>query len=220
MESIWQKGVNMPVFPKLQGDLKTEVLIIGGGMAGILTAYFLKQRGVECILVEKHRICAGTTGHTTAKITCQHGLIYQKLLRKEGLEPAQKYLQANRLALEQYGKLCRHLDCDYEIRDNYVYAVSDRKKLEQEMKALEKIGFHAELCSHPALPFPTAGAVKFPNQAQFHPLKFVAAIAEDLPVYEHTFVREMRGNTAVTDSGSIQAGQVIITTHFPFLNKH
>lgn len=220
MESIWQKGVNMPVFPKLQGDLKTEVLIIGGGMAGILTAYFLKQRGVECILVEKHRICAGTTGHTTAKITCQHGLIYQKLLRKEGLEPAQKYLQANRLALEQYGKLCRHLDCDYEIRDNYVYSVSDRKKLEQEMKALEKIGFHAELCSHPALPFPTAGAVKFPNQAQFHPLKFVAAIAEDLPVYEHTFVREMRGNTAVTDSGSIQAGQVIITTHFPFLNKH
>lgn len=220
MESIWQKSARLPSFPKLEGNVKTDVLIIGGGIAGILTAYFLKQSGVDCILVEKQRICSGTTGHTTAKITFQHGLIYHKLLKSYGLETAQKYLQANSLAFEQYAELCQKIDCDYERKNNYVYSVDDIGVLEQELTALAKIGYHAQFNEELPLPFQTSGAVMFPDQAQFHPLKFLSAIAEHLPIYENTFVQEMRGNTAVTDGGSISAKAVVVATHFPFINKH
>ncbi len=220
MESIWQKGVQLPSFPKLNGDISTDVLIIGGGITGILTAYFLKQNGVDCVLVEKHRICSGTTGHTTAKITYQHGLIYHKLLKSGGAETARKYLEANHFAFSKYAELCGQIDCDYEIKDNYVYSVSDRKKLEDEMLSLEKIDYKAELRESLILPFPTVGAVKFADQAQFNPLKFIGAIAQELPVFENTFVQEMRGNTAITDCGNITAKTVIVATHFPFINKH
>lgn len=220
MKSIWQKNIELPSFPKLNGNVSTDVLIIGGGITGVLTAYFLKQNGVDCILAEKRKICQGTTGHTTAKITYQHGLIYHKLLRNGGVETAQKYLESNRLAFKKFAQLCKNTDCDYEIKDNYVYSVSDRKKLEQELSALEKIGCKSEFCENLILPFPTVGAVKIPNQAQFNPLKFIGAIAEALPIYENTFVREMRGNTAVTDCGNINAKIVIAATHFPFINKH
>mgnify|MGYP003290935972 CR=1 FL=1 len=220
MESIWQKGVQLPSFPKLNGDISTDVLIIGGGIAGILTAYFLKQSGVDCILVEKHHICSGTTGHTTAKITYQHGLIYHKLIKSGGAETARKYLEANQLAFDKYAELCRTIDCDYEIKDNYVYSVSNRKKLEDELAALEKIGYGAEYEENLSLPFPTFGAVKFPNQAQFNPLKFISSIVQGLPIYENTFVKEMRGNTAITDCGNVTAKTVIVATHFPFINKH
>lgn len=220
MESIWQKSTELPAFPQLSGSMNTDVLIIGGGIAGILTAYFLKQSGADCILVEKGKICQDTTSHTTAKITYQHGLVYHKLLKSSGLEAAQKYLAANRRAFEKYSELCRNISCNYEIKDNYVYSVSNRAKLEAEISALERIGYKAELCDNVTLPFPVAGAVKFPSQAQFHPLKFISAIADGLPIYENTFVKEMRGNTSVTDSGSITAKAVIVTTHFPFINKH
>lgn len=220
MESIWQKDIQLPSYPKLNGDISTDVLIIGGGIAGLLTAYFLKQSGVDCIVVEKSRICQGTTGHTTAKLTYQHGLIYHKLLKSSGIETAQKYLLANRLAFEKYTELCSKINCDYECKNNYVYSVCDRRKLEQEMAALEKIGFSAQLCDNPALPFKTAGAVSFPNQAQFHPLKFICGIIKELKIYEDTFVQEIRQNTAVTDSGNITAETIVVATHFPFINKH
>lgn len=220
MESIWQKSVSMPSFPRLDGDIKTDVLVIGGGMTGILTAYFLKQNGVNCVLVEKNRICNGTTGHTTAKITYQHGLIYHKLLKSSGVETARKYLEANRIAFDKYAEICREIDCDYEQKNNYVYSVSNKCVLEQELTALSKIGYTAELREKVLLPFQTAGAVMFPNQVQFHPLKFIAAISKHLPLYENTFVQEMRKNTAVTDSGNITAKTVIAATHFPFINKH
>lgn len=220
MESIWQKSIELPKFPQLKDNVNTDVLIIGGGIVGILTAYFLKQNGIDCILVEKGRICQGTTSNTTAKITYQHGLVYHKLLKSSGLETMQKYFTANYIAFETYKELCKNINCDYEIKDNYVYSVSDREKLETEIHALEKIGYKAELCENIPLPFSTVGSVKFSSQAQFHPLKFIAAIAEKLLIYENTFVKEMYSNTAITDFGHITAKTVIVTTHFPFINKH
>lgn len=220
MKSVWQDTARLPRFPQLKKDIRTDVLIIGGGIAGILTAYFLHQVGVKYVLVEKNTICSGTTQNTTAKITYQHGLIYHQILKSYGTHAAQQYLTANKRAFEKYAALCRTIDCDYEIKDNYVYSVTDRRKLIDEMNALRKIRYSAELCDSPNIPLKTVGAVKFPRQAQFHPLKFIAAIAEGLDIYEHTFVREMIGNTALTDNGKIIADKVIAATHFPFINKH
>lgn len=220
MRSLWKATASLPEFPELVGDVRADVLIIGGGIAGILTAYLLHEKGVKYVLVEKGRICSGTTGNTTAKITFQHGLIYDKILKSDGTEAARKYLAANRAAFDKYAELCGKTDCDYEIKDNYVYSTDDRRKLEREVEALEKIGYIADLCENVPLPIKTVGAVKFPDQAQFNPLKFLSSVAEGLNIYENTFVREMRGNTAVTDKGKIHADTVIAATHFPFINKH
>ncbi len=220
MRSLWKATASLPEFPELVGDVRTDVLIIGGGIAGILTAYLLHEKGVKYVLVEKGRICSGTTGNTTAKITFQHGLIYDKILKSDGTEAARKYLAANRAAFDKYAELCGKTDCDYEIKDNYVYSTDDRRKLEKEVEALEKIGYIADLCENVPLPVKTVGAVKFPDQAQFNPLKFLSSVAKGLNIYENTFVREMRGNTAVTDKGKIRADTVIAATHFPFINKH
>jgi glycine/D-amino acid oxidase-like deaminating enzyme len=220
VRSLWNETVTLPAFPTLESDTETDVLIIGGGIAGILTAYFLQQNDVPYILVEKDRICGGTTGNTTAKITFQHGLCYHKMLRSNGLERADMYLQANRMAFGKYAALCREIDCGYEIKNNYVYATDDRQKLEDEISALSKIGYNAVFAKDLPLPVNTVGAVCFEDQAQFHPLRFLYAIAKGLNIYEHTFVREMEGTTAVTDRARISAGKVIVTTHFPMINKH
>lgn len=220
MESVWQTNTKLPKFPKLDKDVKTDVLIIGGGIAGILTAYFLQQNKVNYILVEKDRICSGTTQNTTAKITFQHGLIYQKILKSGGIEAARKYLNANKKAFEKYAEMCSNIKCNYETKDNYVYSINDRKQLENEMDALGRIGCKAEFCENVPIPIKTVGAVKFPNQAQYNPLKFISAITGKLNIYENTFVREMTGTTAVTDKYKIKADKVIVTTHFPFINKH
>ena len=213
MDSIWKRTAEMPPFAPLDGDLKTDVLIVGGGLAGLLCAYWLNRAGVDCALVEADRLCGGVTGNTTAKLTIQHGLIYDKLLREFGLEKARLYLEANRGALGQYRELCRDIDCDFEERDSYVYALSDRRKLDRELETLERLGFPAELVESPDLPMPTAGAVRFPKQAQFHPLKFAAAIAKGLRIYEHTKVLELGPGTAVTNHGTVTAEKIVIATH-------
>lgn len=220
MKSVWNRESVLPKFPSQRGDIRTDVLVIGGGILGILTAYFLEQIGIDYVLVEKGRICSGTTQNTTAKITVQHGLIYQKILSGSGLESAQKYLAANTAAFEKYAELCKDIDCDYEVKDNYVYSTDDRKKLENEMSALHRIGYGADLCEELSIPVQTVGAVRFAGQAQFNPLKFISAISKDLKIYENTFVVEMIGNTAVTNHGRIFADKVIAATHFPFINKH
>ncbi len=210
----------MPHFPSLQKDMKTDVLIIGGGMAGILCAYFLKEQGVDYTLVEGRRICSGVTKDTTAKITAQHGLIYHKLLQSAGYEKAKKYLDINQMAVRKYKQLCQKADCEYEEKTSYVYAMEDRKKLEDEMKALLRLGCPAYLQEPKRLPFQTAGAVCMEHQAQFHPLKFAVQIAAGLKIYENTFVREFREHAAVTDQGVITFQKAIFATHFPIINKH
>lgn len=220
MTSIWMASLDLPHFEPMQGDIKTDVLIIGGGMAGILCAYFLHEKGVDYTLVEGNRICCKITKDTTAKITAQHGFIYDKLVNGAGEEKAKMYLDANLNAVSQYARLAEHIDCDFEQKTSYVYSLNNRGKLEKESGALSRIGFDTDIEENLDLPFPTAGAVAFPNQAQFHPLKFVAQIAKGLRIYENTFVKEWKDHTAVTDHGSIFYQKAIFATHFPIDNKH
>ena len=221
MESYWKKGMELPRFEALSGDLKTDVLIIGGGMAGILCAYFLQEAGVDCVVVEAERIGMGITGNTTAKISSQHGLIYADLYRRLGKEKASLYLKANEEAIGDYRRLCQGMDCEFEEQDSFVYSLEDAKAVEEEAEALEKIGYSALFRDRLALPISIAGAVGFSRQAQFHPLMFLSHIVSSLKVYEHTRVKELIGRVALTDGGArIRAERIVVATHFPFLNKH
>ena len=133
MTSLWDKTSSASGFPRLNQDLKTDVLIIGGGMAGVLCAYMLHQANIPYVLVEARTIGGGITGNTTAKITSQHGLIYNRLIRRFGVEQAKKYLEANELALEKYRQLCNQIECDFESKDSYVYSVDGSRKIEKEL---------------------------------------------------------------------------------------
>ena len=219
MESIWN-NIKKPEFNSLDGDIKTDVLVIGGGMCGILCAYMLKDAGVDCALVEADRICRGITNGTTAKITFQHGLIYDKIINKYGEEKARLYYESQKRALDMMVKLAEKTDCNLEMADSFVYSMNDREIIEKETEALNKIGCKADFCQKTELPFQIAGAVKIENQANFHPLKFVYELSKNLNIYENTKVTEIKGNKAITEKGTITAKKIIVATHFPFINKH
>lgn len=221
MNSIWLSENRPPQFPSLHGEHKTDVLIIGGGLCGILIARELKKLGVDYILVEADRICRKTSGNTTAKITSQHGLIYADILKKYSTETAQKYYLINEKAIEEYASLCKSIDCAFTRKDNYIYSLSELKKLDDEMQALEKIGAKAKLYpSLSALPFDVVGAVKFPNQAQFDPVALISAIAPEMNIYESSRVLGFDGKTYYGKDFSVKADKVIVATHFPIFNKH
>ena len=220
MESIWRERIQLPQFPQLKGDISTDVLVIGGGMAGLLCAYQLQRAGVDCITAERTRIASGITGNTTAKLSSQHGLIYSKLAKQFGLEAAGVYLRANEDALSEYRALCQEIPCDYDDQSHTVYARQDIYSLEEELAVLCRLGYPAELVNNLPLPFPTAGGVRFPHQAQFHPLKFLNGIVNGLMIYENTPIQSLTKFGAVTEHGTIHANAVIVCTHFPFLNKH
>ncbi len=219
-ESVWRYSGAIKRFDELKGDIKTQVLIIGGGLCGILCAYYLKKSGIDCVIVEGNRIASGTTDKTTAKITVQHSLIYDKLIRTFGREKAKMYLDANLEALNEYEKLCKNIDCDFERKDSYVYSTSNRKIIEKEVKAVNDLGFGAEFCNECELSFRIDGAIKLPCQAQFNPIKFINVIIDGLTIYENTMIREIEPNKAHTQNGTITADKIIVATHFPFINKH
>ncbi len=220
MESIWQGNSSRIRFEEAKGIKNTDVLIIGGGIAGILCAYKLKNAGVDCMLAEAEEIYGGITKNTTAKITLCHGLIYDKMIKRFGKGTAQLYANAQIAALREYEHLCQKIDCDFEHKDNYVYSLDNRQKIENEVAALSHIGIKAEFSDTCALPFKIAGAVCVKNQAQFNPLKFLYEISKDLPIYEHTKITELMPHKAITEHGEINFNKLIVATHFPIFNKH
>ncbi len=218
--SVWTNNVKLPEFKTLSGDIKTDVLIIGGGMCGLLCAYFLKQAGIDYALLEGDKIASGVTKNTTAKITSQHGLIYSKLIKNAGEEMAKMYLNANEEAIKSFEDICKNTDCDFERKPAYTYSLSDRQKIEDEVYAVNSLGFKAEFSKASELPFKIKGAIRFENQAQFNPLKFILEISKDLNIYENTFIHDISKTTAISDKGKIKAKKIIVATHFPFINKH
>ena len=220
MESVWQHNAPRVRFEELNGNKSTDVLIIGGGIAGILCAYKLKNAGIDCMLAEAKEICSGITKNTTAKITIAHGLVYDKMIKRFGEEKSRLYLDAQAKAIKEYVRLCQNIGCDFERRDSYVYSLDNRDKLEKEVLALNRIGVKAGLSDACELPFGVAGALCVKNQAQFNPLKFLYEIAKVLTIYEHTKVVELMPHKAITERGEVTFKKLIVATHFPILNKH
>lgn len=219
INSIWNSSVDLKKFNSLKGDLKTDVLIIGGGITGVLLASKLQEFGVQYALLEADRVCKGVTLNTTAKITSQHALIYNKILKEYGLEKAKLYYKSNQEAVEEFRNKCKKIDCDFEDKDAYVYSLNRTDKITAELEALNKIGADFEFVKTLSLPFTIAGAIRFNKQAQFNPLKFINAIIGDLNIYENTKVLGFDGEAFVTDRGRIFSNKTVVATHFPAFNK-
>ena len=218
-KSIWTETVSLPTFAPMNRDEKTDVLIIGGGMAGILSGHMLRQAGVDCLVIEADGVGGGITAGTTAKITSQHGLIYHQLLKRFDRDTVLGYYQANQAALEEYSRLAGRIDCDFEVKDNFIYSLDAPEKLEEELKALFRLGIPAEFTENLPLPIATCGAVCFRDQAQFHPLKFLAGLVGELNIRERTRALKIEKGRVITHRGRIQAEKIIVATHFPILNR-
>ena len=220
MESVWSEGCKFRKREGLKEDIKTDVLIIGAGMAGILTGYMLKQSGKEVVLIDAAEVVSGNTKNTTAKITSQHGLIYHKLISEFGEEKARQYAKANELAIKKYKEIIKEeeIDCDFEEKSAYIYSLNEIDSLKKEVEAANKVGINAEFVEKVKLPFEIKGAVKFNNQGQFNPLKFLKDISKDLRIYENTRAIEVKENLVITNKGNITANHIVVATHYPIMN--
>ncbi|MCL2368020.1 MAG: FAD-dependent oxidoreductase [Oscillospiraceae bacterium] len=221
MQSIWRKTAEMPAFPTLTENLKTDAVVIGGGMAGVLTAYLLGARGVDCVVLEANRVAGGVTDGTTAKITAQHDICYSTMIRQFGAELAGQYAAANLEAIEDYAKLIEgeRIDCDFRRVATHLYAEKPSEVLEQELRAAETLGLPAEMVTETELPFPVWGALRFREQAMFHPLKFLAHIAAKCRIYENSRVQSVEADMVTTEGGEVRAEHIVVATHFPFINR-
>lgn len=220
MKSLWSESCKFRKREALNKDIKTDVLVIGAGIAGILTAYMLKQRGREVVVIDAAEIASGNTKNTTAKITSQHDLIYSKLITEFGEEKARQYAKANELAIKKYKEIIedRRIECDFEEKPSYVYSLNEVDVLKEEVEAAKKLGIDAEFVQKANLPFKINGALKFNNQAQFNPLKFLKDISNELVIYENTRALEIKENLVVASGGNITAKNIVVATHYPIMN--
>lgn len=220
MDSLWKTTVQMPSFPPLEGDARTDVLIIGGGLAGLLCARALQEAGIPYLLIEADRICGGVSGGTTAKITLQQGDLYHKLLRQKGEAQARLYLAATRGAMARYRSLCREMDCDWQEEDAWLYLTQPSDLLDREEAALNRLGVATRRSRELPLPMPVADALCVSGQARFHPLRFAAELSRGLHIHENTAALAYDGTGVQTNRGHIRAETILVCTHFPIFNKH
>lgn len=220
MASIWEQTVEFEPRPPLGCDLDVEVAVIGAGMAGALTAFLLHQRGIRCAVFEAALIGSGQTAGTTAKITSQHGLIYARLIEQFGRERAQEYADANQRAVLRYRQIAEEhgIACMMEEQEAYVYGLHDAEPLRREAEAAVSLGLPAAFVHAVRLPFPVSGAVRFAQQAQFHPLRFLGGICRGLTVYEHSPVAVAEDNRLRVNGHTVTADQIVFATHYPFVN--
>jgi len=220
MGSIWSETAHGAKHDSLCGDINTAAAVIGGGLTGILIAHYLIQSGVETVVLERSHVGGGQTKDTTAKITSQHDLIYDKLVKHFGEEKAGQYAFANQKAIWKYRDIIsrQNIDCDYADTDCYLYSVEGIKQLEAEEKAAQSLGIEAQLGNKTDLPFNTAATLIFPAQGKFHPLKFLFALSDGMTVYENTPVLEVENGVIHTPNGTVTAENIVIATHFPFIN--
>ncbi|MBW7454279.1 FAD-dependent oxidoreductase [Paenibacillus sepulcri] len=232
-ESYWRHSIQLPDYPRLEEDTSTDTVVIGGGIAGITTAYRLAEAGVNVVLLEADSLLGGTTGHTTAKLTAQHDLIYAQLIKDLGEEQARLYYEANRDALDFVRHTIKSLDidCGYSEQDAYLYAqtVDTLTKLHDEAEAYAKLDIPGGYIDKIPLDVPTHGAIVMHNQAQFHPLQYLSALLPRITeaggrIYEHTTAVDVENGeepVVITKDGHrVKASHVVVCSHYPFIDRH
>ncbi len=232
MNSLWlTENKNDNKFDNLSANIETDVCIIGAGIFGMTCGYYLSKAGLKVSIIEKDEIGHKTTGHTTAKITSQHGLFYTYLVETYGEGFAKDYLSANQEAIENIKEIidAEKINCDFERQSNFVYTTnsSDVQKFKKEVDVLNSLGFPANFVTKTGLPFDVAGAVQFKNQAQFNPIKYLHGLAKSIiknngKIYTNTTVSDVKHINDIfytfTPNGVINSKYVILASHYPFIN--
>ncbi|AQQ54611.1 FAD-dependent oxidoreductase [Planococcus lenghuensis] len=231
-ESYWLNSTELPTFPSLTEDRKADVVITGGGISGIMTAYQLTRKGYRIALIEADRMLNGTTGFTTAKLTAQHGLIYDHLLQHNGEETARQFYEANTEAVQYVRTLIEEkgIDCDFSEEPAYVFAEDEeqKEKVVKEGEAYQKLGIDGEFVHTLPLEIEHLGAVVMNRQAQFNPVKFLKPLIEEIitqggEVFENTRVTDIEPNprpSAVTREGhKVEGDYLVVCSHYPFYDK-
>ncbi|WP_257535702.1 FAD-dependent oxidoreductase [Mesobacillus foraminis] len=228
-EAYWLGTAELPAFPSLNEDIDTEVAIVGGGMTGLTAAYLLAKEGFKVAVIEAGKILSGTTGHTTAKVTTQHGIIYDELISHFGEEKTRLYYQANHDALTFIKNLVneKQIQCDFSEEDSYIYTNSSQEiqKLINEVTAYKKLGINGEYLNDVPIEVEAKAAIVIRNQAQFHPLKYLKHLVEEFTkmggkIYENTTAVDMeegdQPRITTRDSHKVSCRRMIIASHYPF----
>lgn len=228
-KSYWLDSTYETNYPTLEKDIKVDIVIIGGGITGITTALLLNNEGFKVALIEANKIVQGTTGYSTAYITSQHDIIYNKLINNIGVKKAKQYADANEGAIDFIESMVKkyNIDCDFSRLPAYIYTTDESHKdtIRAEAIAAKSLGINAKYIENLNLPFSIKGALCFENQAQFHPRKYLLKIAENISgngsqIYEHTRAVNIKHDglyTIVTDTGfKAIAPIVVLASHFPF----
>ncbi len=227
--SYWRASIDLPDFPALDRDLNVDVVVIGGGITGITAAYLLCRDGLNVALLEADRLMKGTTGHTTAKITAQHGLIYHELTGHMNRDKARLYYDASMGALHFIKETIRErkIECDFAQQDAFVYTTTDKaaRQVEREYQSYASLGIDGALVDRIPFAIPVRNALCMKGQAQFHPLRYLDSLVSGIrelggQVFEHTLcvaVKEGARPTVITRGGwQVSADFLLIGTHFPF----
>ncbi len=212
-------------------NLETDICIIGAGILGLTTAYYLSKENMNVIVLDKYDIGMKASGNTTAKITSQHGLIYNYLYNSFSKDFAQKYLDANEQAIMNIKNIIENenIECDFEIKSNYVYTtdISEVPKIEKEVDIVKSLGFNCKFVNNTSLPIKISGAIEFPNQAQFHPRKYMLSLANlilknNSKIYINTCVFDIKKDKneylVFANNNYIRCKYVVLACHYPFLN--
>ncbi|WP_349408938.1 FAD-dependent oxidoreductase [Pseudalkalibacillus sp. SCS-8] len=231
-EPIWNEDRKLPSFRPLNENKTVDVAIIGAGITGITTGYMLAKEGLNVAIIDAGTVAHGTTGHTTAKVTAQHDMIYDEFIQHLGEEKAKRYYEANHEALEFISRTVdqKGIECGFTREDAYIYATTDSssKILQKEFEAYKKLGIDGDLVDSIPFSFPVQSALVMRNQAQFHPLKYLQSLIDDFTasgglIYENTTAVDVQTNSqqpvVVTKQGwKITCDYIVTSSHFPFFD--
>ena len=234
MNSFWlSSNENKNKFKKLDNDISTDICIVGAGIFGLTCGYYLTKQGYNVAILEKEpEIASKTTGHTTAKITSQHNLIYKYLIDSLSISMAKKYLYANQEAIENISQIIKdeNINCDFERQNSYVYTnnAEELEKIKLENEAVNSLEFNSEFVTSTPLPFDVLGAIKFPNQAEFNPIKYAYGLADAIiqnsgKIYTDTLVTNIQKEDdkfiASCKDYVVKSKYVILASHYPFIDR-
>ncbi len=225
--SLWLGSASAPSLPPLSGDLEVDVVIVGSGITGLSTALALKQAGRRVAVVEKDAVASGVSGHTSAHLTSVPDWGFSTLEQKHGAEAARRTAGELRAAIEQIGRWARELgiDCDFQPVDGYYAALdaSGDRDVEQELEACKKLEIEAHAARALPLPLAVSSAIRFPHQARFHPVRYLAGLANAVHG-DGSHVLCGTAASAIVDGkpcrvetphGAISAEAIVLATHSP-----